>query len=512
MKKKLLSIVSLLTLLGLLLAACGGAQTDTAQEPAVEGSAIKVLASTTFLADIAQNVAGDRAVVESLLPFGADPHSYQAAPTDVATIAESNVLILNGVEYEHFIEPLLENAGGERLVIEAATGIEPRQMEEHSHEGEDHDHEGEEHAEGEEHDHEGEDHSPETHSREVCEQLEGKTAEEEIQTGADAASAVELHGEGEHAEGEHAEGEHAHEREIVTLKLNAQTDGTFAGYVLFDSEEEQGYAITSATGEIVVTDAAGATLEAGQTLTVDCEGMTVGGVYKLPVGEYVVAIMGADAENVAFSAAPMHAHEEGEEHAHEEGEEHAEGEDHAEGEEHAHEAGDPHMWLDPNLVITYVENIRDGLSEADPEGAETYKANADAYIAQLQELDAFIKEQVESIPAERRLLVTNHEALGYFAERYGFEVVDTIIPSLSTEASASAQEVAASIEAIKASGAPAIFLGEVENADLADQIAAETGAKVVSGLYLETLTDGEPAATYIEMMKYNVTQIVEGLK
>ncbi|HRJ59201.1 MAG TPA: metal ABC transporter substrate-binding protein [Anaerolineales bacterium] len=492
MKKKLLSIVSLLTLLGLLLAACGGARTDTAQEPAVEGSAIKVLASTTFLADIAQNVAGDRAVVESLLPFGADPHSYQAAPTDVATIAESNVLILNGVEYEHFIEPLLENADGERLVIEAATGIEPRQMEEHSHEGEDH--------------------SPETHSREVCEQLEGKTAEEEIQTGADAASAVELHGEGEHAEGEHA-----HEREIVTLKLNAQTDGTFAGYVLFDSEEEQGYAITSAAGEIVVTDAAGATLEAGQTLTVDCEGMTVGSVYKLPVGEYVVAIMDADAENVAFSAAPMHAHEEGEEHAHEEGEEHAEGEEHDhEGEEghegHDHSAGDPHMWLDPNLVITYVENIRDGLSEADPEGAETYKANADAYIAQLQELDAFIKEQVESIPAERRLLVTNHEAMGYFAERYGFEVVDTIIPSLSTEASASAQEVAASIEAIKASGAPAIFLGEVENADLADQIAAETGAKVVSGLYLETLTDGEPAATYIEMMKYNVTQIVEGLK
>jgi manganese/iron transport system substrate-binding protein len=179
---------------------------------------------------------------------------------------------------------------------------------------------------------------------------------------------------------------------------------------------------------------------------------------------------------------------------------------------HDHEAGDPHMWLDPNLVITYVENIRDGLSKADPDGAETYKANADAYIAQLQDLDKWIVEQVSAIPAERRLLVTNHEAMGYFAERYGFEVVDTIIPSLSTEASASAQEVAASIEAIKASGAPAIFLGEVENADLANQIASETGVKVVDSLYLETLTDGAPAATYIEMMKYNVTQIVEGLK
>ncbi|HNM37688.1 MAG TPA: zinc ABC transporter substrate-binding protein, partial [Anaerolineales bacterium] len=109
-------------------------------------------------------------------------------------------------------------------------------------------------------------------------------------------------------------------------------------------------------------------------------------------------------------------------------------------------------------------------------------------------------------------LVTNHEALGYFAERYGFEVVDTILPSFSSEASASAQEIAAAVDAVKNSGAPAIFLGEVENADLANQIAAETGVKVVDTLYLESLTDGEPAATYIDMMKHNVTQIIEGLK
>ncbi|NWF65268.1 MAG: zinc ABC transporter substrate-binding protein [Chloroflexi bacterium] len=318
MKKVFNKMFVTLTLAALFLAACGSA-------PQSAENAFSVLASTSFLADIAQNVAGDRVVVESLLPLGADPHAYQAAPTDVAKIAESNVLILNGVEYEHFIEPLLENAGGERLIIEATAGLTPHTMEEHEHEGE------EEHAE---------------------------------------------------------EGE----------------------------------------------------------------------------------------------------------------------------EEHEHEAGDPHMWLDPNLVITYVENIRDGLSEADPEGADSYKANADAYIAQLQELDTFIKEQVNSVPAERRLLVTNHKALGYFAERYGFEIVDTILPSFSSEASASAQEIAAAVDAVKNSGAPAIFLGEVENADLANQIAAETGVNVVNTLYLESLTDGEPAATYIDMMKHNVTQIVNALK
>jgi ABC-type Zn uptake system ZnuABC Zn-binding protein ZnuA len=170
------------------------------------------------------------------------------------------------------------------------------------------------------------------------------------------------------------------------------------------------------------------------------------------------------------------------------------------------------MWLDPVRVVTYVENIRDGLSEADPAGAEMYQANAESYIEALQELDAFIKEQVESLPAERRLLVTNHEALGYFAERYGFEVVDTILPSSSSGASASAREVAAAIESIRSSGAPAIFLGEVENASLAEQISAETGVRVVDQLYLESLTDGAPAGTYIDMMKYNVSLIVESLR
>jgi ABC-type Zn uptake system ZnuABC Zn-binding protein ZnuA len=469
MKKIINSIIILMTLAALFLTACGSAtpsDSAAATEPAaVEATSINVLASTSFLADIAQNVAGDRLTVASLLPFGADPHAYQAAPTDVAKIAESNLLILNGVEYEHFIEPLLENAGGEHLIVEATTGLEVNQMaEEAGHEGE-------------------EDISPEGHAKQVCEQLDGKTAEEEVQSGADAASAVEMHGEGEHA----------HERKIITITLNAQPDGSFAGYLLFDAEAEEGYAFTSPKGNITVSDMTKTALELEQALEMDCAGMKQGGVYKLTVGEYIIALTGFETETIIFSAAPVHAHVEGEE-------------------GHDHSAGDPHMWLDPNLVITYVENIRDGLSEADPEGAETYKANADAYIAELKDLDKWIVEQVNTIPAERRLLVTNHEAVGYFAERYGFEIVGAVIPSLSTDAGTSAKEMAALIEQIKTTGAPAIFLSEVENADLANQIADETGVKVVDNLYLETLTDGEPAATYIDMMKHNVMSIVDGLK
>lgn len=306
MKKSLNKITAILAIAFLLISACGTTAQQSSAEP------FKVLASTSFLADIAQNIAGDRVTVDSLLPIGTDPHAYQAAPSDVSKIAESDVLILNGLEYERFIGPLLENAGGEHLIITATDGLKPIQIE---------------------------------------------------------------------------------------------------------SEENP--------GEMV---------------------------------------------------------------------------------------GDPHMWLDASRAIKYVENIRDGLIQADPEGTETYNANAEVYITKLNELDAWIVEQVNTVPAERRLLVTNHEAMGYFAQRYGFTVVGSILPSFSSEAGVSAQEIASAIESVRSSGAPAIFLGEVENTDLADQIASETDVKVVNTLYLESLTDGEPAPTYIDMMKHNVTEIVNALK
>jgi ABC-type Zn uptake system ZnuABC Zn-binding protein ZnuA len=110
------------------------------------------------------------------------------------------------------------------------------------------------------------------------------------------------------------------------------------------------------------------------------------------------------------------------------------------------------------------------------------------------------------------LLVTNHEAFGYFAERYGFTVVGTVIESFSSDAAPSAQQLAALIDQIQSSGAPAIFLDASDNATLASQIADETDVQVVTDLHLESLTEGAPAASYIEMMKDNVTKIVNALK
>lgn len=174
---------------------------------------------------------------------------------------------------------------------------------------------------------------------------------------------------------------------------------------------------------------------------------------------------------------------------------------------------DPHFWLNPLNVIRYVENIRDGLIQADPAGKDTYSANAAAYIEQLKALDAEIQTQVEQIPPARRLLVTNHESFGYFADRYGFKIIGAIIPSVTTGSSPSARELAALVDAIRASEAPAIFLETGSNPNLADQIAAETGVKVVTDLYTHSFSalDG-PASTYLDMMRYNANRIVEALK
>jgi manganese/iron transport system substrate-binding protein len=288
--------ISTLTLSVLFLASCGSV-------PKSNDNTLRVLVSTTFLADITKNIAGDRIQVDSLLPIGTDPHAYQPAPQDMAKIEKSKLLIINGLGYEQFLQPLLDGAG--KNVIQASAGISPEK----------------------------------------------------------------------------------------------------------------------------------------------------------------------DAQGV-----------------------------------------DPHMWLDPNLVIQYVENIRQALTSYDPAGAVVYQANTDAYVARLKELDGWIKTQVEQIPTDKRLLVTNHEAFGYFAKRYGFDVVGSVIPSFSSNAAPSALQMAGLIDEIKKLHAPAIFLDTADNNTLAQQIADETDVTIIADLHLESLTDGAPAATYIDMMKYNVSRIVEALK
>ena len=206
----------------------------------------------------------------------------------------------------------------------------------------------------------------------------------------------------------------------------------------------------------------------------------------------------------------------GEEGEHEHGgEESSEAEHDEESHQDAHEHGeyDPHVWHDVGNALTMVGTIRDALSEADPDNAETYEENASRYFAELQELDAEVTDSVDTIPEARRVLFTSHDTFGYFAKRYGFEV-DTALGSVSTEASdPSAGETAELAEEIRASGVPVIFAENVSNPALMERIANEAGVRLAPPLYTDALGEpGSEGATYVEMERYNARTIAEALR
>ncbi len=179
-------------------------------------------------------------------------------------------------------------------------------------------------------------------------------------------------------------------------------------------------------------------------------------------------------------------------------------------EEHAHGPVDPHVWLDVRNVMIWAENARVALSALDPAHAAQYADRAAAYRQELEALDAWIQEQVARVPPERRKLVVNHPAFGYFADRYGFEQVAAVYP-VSPGAEPSAKEIAELEATIRALGVPAIFAESTVNPALARRIAQDTGAQVVV-LYTGSLGGpGSGAESYVAMMRYNVTAIVEAL-
>ena len=179
--------------------------------------------------------------------------------------------------------------------------------------------------------------------------------------------------------------------------------------------------------------------------------------------------------------------------------------------DHGHGIHDPHFWFDPLRVKRAVNEMAARLSVLDPERSDTFTANASAYNEQLEELHAWIGEQVGTVSNERRLLVTSHDSLGYFANLYGFEVVGVIL-SITTEVEPSAADLADLIHEIEEFSAPAVFGETTVSERLAETVAAESGARVVR-LHSGSLgPEGSGAESYIEMMRTNVERIVEALK
>lgn len=181
-------------------------------------------------------------------------------------------------------------------------------------------------------------------------------------------------------------------------------------------------------------------------------------------------------------------------------------------EEGAHEV-DPHYWLSGPKAIQMVENLRDALSQADPSNATAFADRAAGVIGRLEAADAEVRALMAEIPEERRGIVTNHDALGYFIDEYGLRFVGSVFPSLDVAAEPSAGELAELIETIRAEGVVAIFSESAVSPELARAVAAETDAHVVDDpLYTDSLgPPGSGAETLDGMLLHNATVIHDAL-
>jgi zinc/manganese transport system substrate-binding protein len=173
---------------------------------------------------------------------------------------------------------------------------------------------------------------------------------------------------------------------------------------------------------------------------------------------------------------------------------------------------DPHWWHDPRNAEAAVGAIRAALSATNPAAHARYARNAAAYLRKLRTLDAGIRTCVDTIPAAHRKLVTDHDAFGYFAGRYGIEIVGAVIPSLTTQAQPSAGDLATLAATVRREHVTTIFSEQSVNPKLAQAIARETGARSDDSLYGDTLGPaGSDGATYLAMERDNADAIVRGL-
>jgi zinc/manganese transport system substrate-binding protein len=171
---------------------------------------------------------------------------------------------------------------------------------------------------------------------------------------------------------------------------------------------------------------------------------------------------------------------------------------------------DPHAWQSLVDGKIYVENIRDGLSAADPDGMPVYAANASRYVAAIDQLQAEIKANIGQLPPERRRIITSHDAFGYFGADYALQFMAP--EGVSTESQASAKDVAKIIRQVRVNKIPAVFIENITDHRLLDQIARETGARIGGELYSDALSGpGGPAATYLDMVRHNVATLSAAL-
>ena len=384
------------------LVACSSASGGAPPQPA---TTIRIVTTTNIVADWAANVGGDHVEVFSLVPVGADPHSFQPGAQDIAKIADADLVLSVGLGLEEsWLNDLLQNAARDpSTIVEFGEMVDPIEF-------------------------------AESHIEEV-DVIEGLS----------------------HIVHEVEEGEIGPEVGLAEIKvlLEGLEGAEGVGGEAHQDEDELPAMALAIVGEVETGNMApGAAMEAIEELA-----------------------------------------EEGEE----------------EHDDHGHGIHDPHFWFDPVRVKIVVNEIAALLSGIDPERGSAYDANASAYNLQIDELHQWSEQQLSQIPEDRKLLATSHDSLGYFANRYGFEVLGVLL-SITTEVEPSAEDLADLVDKVRDNEVPAVFGETTVSERLAAAVARESGAKLVR-LYSGSLgTQGSGAETFVEMTRTNVERIAEGLK
>ncbi|PIT38905.1 ABC transporter substrate-binding protein [Snodgrassella alvi] len=177
---------------------------------------------------------------------------------------------------------------------------------------------------------------------------------------------------------------------------------------------------------------------------------------------------------------------------------------------HHHQQTDPHIWNDPVLMQTYARNVAGALIKVDPQGKAYYQQRLAAYQRQLAELNNWATKIFNAVPADKRKVLTGHDAFAYMAKRYSIQFIAP--QGVSTEAEPSARQVAAIISQIRRENIKAIFIENIKNPKMVQRIASETQTKISGRLYSDALSNGAPAATYIDMFRFNVNALAAAMK
>jgi zinc/manganese transport system substrate-binding protein len=172
---------------------------------------------------------------------------------------------------------------------------------------------------------------------------------------------------------------------------------------------------------------------------------------------------------------------------------------------------DPHAWQDPRNGMIYARNIAQGMASADPVHAETYRANATSFIADIERTDPWIAAQYAPIPPAARRIITTHDAFGYYGDRYGIDFL--AVEGLATDAEPSAKAIAGLVAQIRREQVKTVFLENMTDPRLARMLARETGATVSGPLYSDALsTPDGPAPDYVTMLRYNTTLLARAMR